>query len=371
MTIVSARIRSAAARMIQLATPQPARCATPTTRAQALAYLTFARPDLAAAEGFLTDFGLCTVARTGDLLLLRAADDAPFCYVVRREPKPRFVGLALRVAARSDLERLASLPGAGPIEPLRFAGGGEVVRLIDPSGFEVEVVHGQQRAVPLPHRPALPWNGPARTPRINATQRLAAAAPEVLKLGHVVLEVADFQTTCAWYTQHFGFIPSDVQVLPDGSPAMAFLRLDLGATPADHHTVALAQSFMPAYSHSAYEVVDADAVGMGHRVLRERGWQHAWGLGRHILGSQLFDYWEDACGAKHEHYCDGDVFTADVPTGVHRLTRDAMAQWGQRMPASFTKPRLTGQTMRALLHYLRHSPDVTLRKLRTLARALS
>jgi len=357
--------------MTQLATPQPARCATPTVRAQALAYLTFARPDLALAERFLIDFGLHTVALTSDLLVMRAADDAPFCYVVRREAKPRFIGFALRVAARSDLERVAALPKAGAIEPLRFPGGGEFVRLTDPSGFEVDVVHGQQRVAPLTHRAALALNGPGQTPRINSTQRLAATAPEVLKLGHVVLEVADFQVTSAWYTQHFGFIPSDVQVLPDGSPAMAFLRLDLGSTPADHHTLALAQGFMPAYSHSAYEVVDADAVGMGHRVLRERGWKHAWGMGRHILGSQVFDYWEDHCGAKHEHYCDGDVFTADVPTGVHALTRDAMAQWGQRMPASFTKPRLTGETIRALLHYLRHSPDVTLRKLRTLARAFA
>jgi catechol 2,3-dioxygenase-like lactoylglutathione lyase family enzyme len=355
--------------MIQLATPQPARHAAPTVRAQALAHLTFARPDLPAAARFLTDFGLRTVAVTPDALVLRAADDAPFCYVVRREPKPRFVGLALRVANRSDLERIGCLPTAGAIEPLQLPGGGEVVRLTDPSGFEIEVVHGQQRVPTLAYRAPLPFNTPGQTPRINATQRLAAAAPEVLKLGHVVLEVADFQATCAWYTRHFGFIPSDVQVLPDGSPAVAFLRLDRGATPADHHTLALAQGFMPAYSHSAYEVVDADAVGMGHSVLRERGWRHAWGMGRHILGSQLFDYWEDPCGAKHEHYCDGDLFTADAPTGLHPLTRDAMAQWGPRMPASFTKPRLTRQSIGALLHYLRHSPDVTLRKLRTLARA--
>ena len=50
------------------------------------------------------------------------------------------------------------------------------------------------------------------------------------------------------------------------------------------------------YNHSAYEVVDVDALGMGQRVLREQGYKHAWGIGRHILGSQLFDYWNDPCG---------------------------------------------------------------------------
>ena len=66
-----------------------------------------------------------------------------------------------------------------------------------------------------------------------------------------------------------------------------------------------------------------DAVGMGQRVLRDRGWKHAWGIGRHILGSQIFDYWQDPWGDKHEHYCDGDLFTADQPTGVHPVSREA------------------------------------------------
>jgi hypothetical protein len=159
-----------------------------------------------------------------------------------------------------------------------------------------------------------------------------------------------------------------VQVLPDGSPAVTFFRLDLGDTPADHHTLAMAQGFMPLYSHSAYEVVDADAVGMGQRVLRERGWKHAWGIGRHILGSQIFDYWSDPWGAKHEHYCDGDLFTADTPTGVHPVSREAMAQWGPQMPASFTKPKLTLHAIAALVRNLRRSPDLTFHKLVTLAR---
>ena len=125
---------------------------------------------------------------------------------------------------------------------------------------------------------------------------------------------------------------------------------------------------MPAYSHSAYEVVDADAVGMGQRVLRERGWKHAWGIGRHILGSQIFDYWQDPWGAKHEHYCDGDLFTAEVPMGVHPVSREAMSQWGQAMPSTFTKPELTPANVAALIRNLRRSPDLIAAKLLTLAR---
>ncbi|MCT9629229.1 VOC family protein [Pseudomonas aeruginosa] len=353
---------------LMLATAQPTRHAQPTVKAQALAHLIFERPDLDTAERFLGDFGLRLARRDSDCLYLRGTGPAPYCYRVTQADKPRFVGFGLSLASRADLERVAALPGASAIEALNTPGGGECVRLADPSGFLVEAIHGQQPVEALPHRPALPFNQVDEQPRINATQRPPIEPPEIIRLGHVVLEVADYQATCAWYTQHFGFIPSDVQVLPDGSPVVTFMRLNLGDTPADHHTLAIAQGFMAAYSHSAYEVIDADAVGMGQRILRERGWTHAWGMGRHILGSQIFDYWQDPWGDKHEHYCDGDLFTAEQPTELHEVSAEAMAQWGQRMPKSFTKPKMNPAAVRALLRNLRRSPDLTLRKLITLAR---
>ncbi|WP_413795175.1 MULTISPECIES: VOC family protein [unclassified Pseudomonas] len=351
-----------------LVTAQPARHPQPTVKAQALGYLIFERPDLDLAERFLRDFGLRPVQRGPKTLYLRGTGTAPYCYRVHQAERTRFLGFGLALASRADLERIARLPGASAIEALDGPGGGKRVRLTDPSGFLVEATHGQQPVESLSHRAALPFNLVDEQPRINATQRPPITPPEIIKLGHVVLEVADFQATCTWYTQHFGFIPSDVQVLPDGSPAVAFLRLDLGETPADHHTLALAQGFMATYSHSAYEVVDTDAVGMGQRVLRECGWKHAWGIGRHILGSQIFDYWQDPWGDKHEHYCDGDLFTADRPAGLHAISAEAMSQWGQRMPRSFTKPAISLSSLWALMRNLRRSPDLTLRKLITLAR---
>jgi catechol 2,3-dioxygenase-like lactoylglutathione lyase family enzyme len=354
--------------MLQLTTPQPARHPRPTVKARQLAYLIFERPDLDLAERFLTDFGLRVAQRASDAIYFRGTGQEPFCYVVRRGDKARFIGIGLAVAAHADLVKLSRLPGASAIMPASSPGGGNRLQLTDPSGFIVEAIHGQTPTEPLPHRRELPLNFDEQQRRINGTQRPPVSAPEVLRLGHIVIEVADFQATCGWYTQHFGFIPSDVQVLPDGSPAVVFMRLDLGEKPADHHSLALAQGFMPTYSHSACELVDADAVGMGQRVLRERGWKHAWGIGRHILGSQIFDYWQDPWGAKHEHYCDGDLFTADRPLGVHPVNREAMSQWGQSMPASFTRPKLTPAMLVELVRNLRRSPDLTVKKLITLAR---
>ncbi|MEY4579563.1 MAG: hypothetical protein RL701_4266 [Pseudomonadota bacterium] len=354
--------------MLQLLTPQPARHPSPTAKVTSLSHLIFERPDLDLSEQFLTDFGLTLCERTHETALFRAAGTAPYCYRIHAAPRARFIGMGVTVETRSDLERLAKVAGAKAIVSSHHPGHGESLTLTDPSGFTVEVVHGQAPIAPLKHRAPLSFNWAGEYPRINEPQRPRLEPPEVVKLGHVVLEVADYQATCAWYTQHLGLIPSDVQLLPDGTPAVTFFRLDLGTAPADHHTLALAQGFMPRYSHSAYEVVDADAVGTGQRLLRERGWKHAWGIGRHILGSQIFDYWQDPCGDKHEHYCDGDMFTADRPIGVHSVSRGAMAQWGQPMPASFTKPALTPRALWSMLHNLRRSPDLTVDKLVTLAK---
>ena len=58
-------------------------------------------------------------------------------------------------------------------------------------------------------------------------------------------------------------------------------------------------------------------------------------MGRHLLGSQIFDYWRDLWGLKHEHYADGDVFDASQPVGYHKLDREGLYQWGPDLPDDF------------------------------------
>jgi hypothetical protein len=43
-----------------------------------------------------------------------------------------------------------------------------------------------------------------------------------------------------------------------------------------------------------------------------------------------------------------------------------MAQWGQALPASFTRPKPSFANLKALIHSLRTSPDVNLGKLMTM-----
>lgn len=356
--------------MATLMTPQPARHASPTTKAQRLAYLIFEGPHLANTERFLKAFGLLTGDQINNTLYMRDASEAPFCYVVKEAAKDKFLGFAFEVNSRADLEKLSTIPGASAIETLTSPGEGEVVRLRDPNGFIVEAVHGQKPYPAVAQRHALTLNTANATPRINSAQRPPVEPPSIKKLGHVVIESPDFQKTSAWYTQHFGLIPSDVQVLPDGSPMVTFFRMDLGETPADHHTLALGQGFCAQYNHAAFEVTDQDAIGMGQRILGEKGYFHAWGIGRHILGSQIFDYWDDPRGFKHEHYCDGDVFTQEVPMGVSYASKQSLCQWGGPVPKHFIKPKIDVSIILATLKNLYRSPDLSIGKLITMARTM-
>ena len=157
----------------------------------------------------------------------------------------------------------------------------------------------------------------------------------------MVLETPDFDVSVRWYMDTFGFVPSDVMCLPDGTPVGAFMRLDRGPEPTDHHTLFVAAGLESKVDHVAFEVVDLDAVEMGQQVMMAGRYRHAWGVGRHLLGSQIFDYWRDPWGQKHEHYADGDLFDVAQPAGYHVMDRAGLYQWGPDLPDDFLDARIT------------------------------
>ena len=159
--------------------------------------------------------------------------------------------------------------------------------------------------------------------------------PRVKRIGHAVMESVVFTEMLTWYQRTLGMRVSDYQTLPDGTPVVAFCRFDRGDTPTDHHSLALGSTFRAGLDHVAFEVDDIEAVTRGQQALQKAGWKHVWGVGRHIMGSQVFDYWYDPCGTKHEHYADGDQVTVSYPMGKSPFGPEHLAQWGPRMPPTF------------------------------------
>lgn len=313
----------------------------PLVRAVDTAYIAFEVPDLDKQKAFLLDFGMTAAHSSADALYMRGEGSAPYIYVAYRGPKARFIGAGFVLASREDLQHVARETGL-PIEPLDGPGGGERVRLTDPDGFAVDLVVGRSAVEPLdsPCQP-VPTNLPRNKPRVNQGQRPPLQPSPIERFGHYVLMVSDFETSWAWYRRHLGLLPTDVQCTGTGRPVLAFCRLDKGETPADHHSVVLASGPSPKYMHSAYETLDLDAIGQGQQHLKRAGWEHFWGIGRHILGSQIFDYWLDPHGFEVEHYADGDVFDSSWPTQYHLMDRGGLWAWGHDVPAAMNvKPTL-------------------------------
>ena len=316
------------------------RSPAPVVRANALLFVRFERPNLEKAEAYLTDFGLIRVSKTENELFLRGAGSNPYIYRITLGAKARFAGIGLSLPSLADLQRLANAFGK-PIEPADGPGGGSVVRLRDPQGVLVEALFGFTPSEKLPLRDPIPYNAPNQTVRVNDTQRPKLEPPQVTKLGHLVLETRDFDTSSRWWMDTFGFVPSDVMCLKDGTPVGAFMRLDRGREPTDHHTLFVASGLESKVDHVAFEVVDLDAVEMGQQVMMAGRYKHAWGVGRHLLGSQIFDYWRDPWGQKHEHYADGDLFDVAQPAGYHVMDRAGLYQWGPDLPDDFIDARIT------------------------------
>lgn len=339
-------------------------------RAVELAFLRWEKRALAPTERFWRDFGLHIVSSSADRVLARGTGPAPCIAIASKGLRNRFVGPAFRMSDDTDLDRYVRDLGARRLAPGLIPGGGIGVELNDPSGRNVWLLQGQHTLSPLPVRPALTadTNTAFHAPRINRTVRAPITPAHVVRLGHVVFQTFDFPRMADWYQRVLGVIPTDVQYLGDGSPALAFCRLNLGDQPADHHTLVLVGGIEEKYEHSAYEVVDLDAIGQGQQVLRAQGHRHMWGIGRHVLGSQLFDYWFDPDGFEYEHYTDGDLFTADHETAYSPLEFGGIWAWGQDAPASM-KPRKNLRTLFRVLGLLRRKA-ITPQRLRLLGKAL-
>ncbi len=298
-----------------------------------IAYVRFAAPDLDEMEEFLVDFGLVRAERQARTLYMRGANQAPFLHVTHLG-ESGFVGVGFEAASAEDLERLADEEGV-EVHMLEGPGGGLMIRLTDPDGFNVEVVTRGALASRLDLERRAPCNDAFEKLRLNAMKRLSRCPSHVTRLGHLVLNVSNFGESEAWYKSRFGLITSDeIRVESSGPARGAFLRCDRGLVPTDHHTLFLFGSGKAKFNHAAFEVADFDDLMCGHDWLVDKGRRHEWGVGRHILGSQIFDYWRDPWGHLLEHWTDGDILDAAWGSRV-AVAQDLLGtQWGPPPPST-------------------------------------
>jgi hypothetical protein len=347
----------------------PGRSRNPVIKVLDIAWLEFEKPDLTRAAAFGRAFGFQTAHHGAEELQFRGTDAGTPCVIVRRESlgKTRFAGVAFRAHDEVDVLRLADKIGA-PARPLPDSIGGLSVDLVDPSGMPVRVVAGMHELPGLPGQQPHAFNFGHHLQRLNATQRPPRVPARVQRLGHLVVQSTKYRETLNWYLDNLGMIVSDFLFFPgqrSRGPTMSFIRCDQGSTPTDHHTLAIALGPANRYVHSAYQVGDLDALAAGGEYLRERGYFRSWGIGRHIQGSQIFDYWRDSDGLLVEHFTDGDVFDNTVEPGWAPFTASGLAQWGPPATRDFLgiAPKAARHELVSVIAALRASNEFDVRRL--------
>ena len=308
----------------------------PIIKVRDVAWVRLGAPDLDQAEGFLTDFGLLRQVRTEDTLYMRGTGDAHHLHITERGPD-RVLGIAFHADSEADLHRLArEASGASGVEALAEPGGGKRVRLKDHNGFTMEVVHGVASVAPLPERHSVLNTGRTRD-RLGKFQRITPRPCQVKRMGHAVFSTPDIEGSVAWVHRHLGFMVSE-DVHAEDNPDLllaSFNRADRGEEFVDHHIMMFGRHSRAGLNHISYEVQDMDDLHAGHDWLKQQGHYHLWGIGRHLLGSQVFDYWKDPWGRVHEHWTDTDVLNAAMPRRKLPKSEGLRSQWGPQAPQEF------------------------------------
>ena len=134
----------------------------------------------------------------------------------------------------------------------------------------------------------LPGSGLCLEYFVQMMQLAQAYQPTVAKierLGHVVLNVSDFDGALQWLTGKLGFAISDY--VPGFA---AFLRCHPNPL---HHSMAILTGTENHLNHVNFMVTDIDDIGRGMNRMKQNGVEIVFGPGRHQPSESIFLYWLD------------------------------------------------------------------------------
>jgi catechol 2,3-dioxygenase-like lactoylglutathione lyase family enzyme len=271
---------------------------------QNLQHFALAVPEPEAGRAFYETFGLAGSAR-GNALVMRCNGRDQDQVVLLEGPQRRLHHLSFGIAPE-DLAAIATKIMAADIAlldpPYRDAPEGLWLR--DPDGTLVNLQVAEARPIGK-CVPAL-LNCPGDFRRIaqrGAPSREMRAQPK--RLGHVLRFTPDVRRMVRFYTELLGMRLSDTV----GGDMIAFLRC---AGDSDHHVLAFAHSDRPGFHHASFEVGSIDEIVRGAERLVEAGYRAAWGLGRHVVGSNFFYYLRDPWNGLAEYFLDIDFVPGDL-----------------------------------------------------------
>ena len=286
--------------------------------------VTYGVEDLIAGGRFFEDFGLTPAenGRAGKTYLtkeqtsihLRLSGDPALPRPIESGPTIREVVWAVR--SKADLDAIA-----GELAKDRevFMGADDILYSTDPNGLVIGFQVTRRHEIP-------------DTPPEHRTVNLRAkfydrGQPE--HIAHVVFFTPNLQENVSFYTERLGFLLSDTL-----TGLGVFMRCS-----SDHHNLFLVNHARKGLNHVSFRLKDFDEIMAGKEFLEKNGWRPVWGPGRHVIGSNIFYYFANPCGAYVEYYADmdcimnPDAWTArEWPPGP-----ESLATWGPPIPEEFLR----------------------------------
>lgn len=293
----------------------------------AIAYVRLGAPDLDVQEKFLREFGLITVLRTDERLYMRGIGSRPFIHVTERGPAG-VIAVGYDIHPDVSIKSLQERFGA-QVEAIDEPGGGKRLTLRDPNGLRVELVQGRTPVQELERRN--PLRGATGSSKDRGPARIE-------QLVHTAYMTTRLQETIDWYQSHFGFLPTDELYIeqPDNTLGR-FVRADMGDEPVFHHILFIMRGAKNGLHHASFEVERVDEIFTGGDHLRELEYDHVRGIGRHALGSQIFDYWMSPFDVMHEHWSSSEKMNAQSGFNQIQIGPGMVHDSGERPPERFVK----------------------------------
>ncbi len=283
-------------------------------------------PDLKQGADFYTVFGLtmnehkrnlgfrCDDRVNDEIVLIETGQDRKFQYISFGTDKAGFDQIERQLKQHS-IERLAQ-PGNVDLDGLWFR---------DPDNNLVNVQLAEPR--PVASETLATVNGPGvyqRRDQRGCPGRDIAARPR--KLGHMILFTTNVPRQLRFYRDVLGMQVSDTIVEEYG----AFMRVAGGS---DHHVLGFLHSDAPGFHHASFEMASIDETELAALRLQGSGVQHAWGPGRHAIGSNYFHYFRDPWNGMAEYYFDIDYISQDDAWEPQEWTKkDGMFLWSADGP---------------------------------------
>jgi hypothetical protein len=141
-----------------------------------------------------------------------------------------------------------------------------------------------------------------------------------------------------WYQRTLGLLPTDELFVgqPDNVIGQ-FNRVDQGDELVDHHVIFQFRGQRAGMHHVSYQVEGVDDIFFGYDHMAHRSHDHVRGIGRHALGSQIFDYWMSPFEQMHEHWISHEKMNATSRFNRIQIGEGMSYDTGEKPPERFVK----------------------------------